>query len=186
MFLFLFLLPYVVLSGGPQTQYVIAPTTTLTLKGTSTLHDFECTTTNIQGTIEMDSLRKVFTRAAITIPVKDIHSGNSSMDENMYESLKAEEYPSITFLLERHEVLRDTVQKLIGKLTISGTEKSIEIPITIQQKRDGTLSVSGKKKILMTDFGIKPPSFMFGALKTGNEVTIEFAVDLKETKFVKQ
>jgi hypothetical protein len=26
----------------------------------------------------------------------------------------------------------------------------------------------------MTDFGIKPPSFMFGTLKVGNEVTVKF------------
>ncbi len=30
----------------------------------------------------------------------------------------------------------------------------------------------------MSDFGIKPPSFMLGALRTGDAITIEFDVHL--------
>jgi len=31
----------------------------------------------------------------------------------------------------------------------------------------------------MTDYNVKPPSFMFGAMKTGNTVTLDFTVVYK-------
>ena len=37
-------------------------------------------------------------------------------------------------------------------------------------------AITGELPLLMTDFGIKPPSFMFGALKVGNEVKVKFTL----------
>jgi len=34
------------------------------------------------------------------------------------------------------------------------------------------------KKIKMSDYGIDPPSFMFGTVKTGDEMTVSFNVNL--------
>jgi hypothetical protein len=39
--------------------------------------------------------------------------------------------------------------------------------------------ISGSKKIRMTEFGVKPPSFMLGALKVGDEVTVEYTARFK-------
>ena len=37
------------------------------------------------------------------------------------------------------------------------------------------LAVAGRQELLMTDFGIKPPSFMLGTLKTHNRIAVRFA-----------
>jgi hypothetical protein len=37
------------------------------------------------------------------------------------------------------------------------------------------------QKVSMKDFAMEPPSFMMGAIKTGNEVTLKF--DFKLTSF---
>ena len=174
------------IAGGSSVRMSMATSTVLTLKGTSTLHDFECTTKTVQGIIEMDSLARTFAIANIRIPVKEIHSGNSSMDENMYESLKAEAYPEITFSLLNASITNDSTHKLTGTLKIAGTEKIVDLDIVVRKKAGGVISASGTKKILMTDFGIKPPTFMFGALKTGNEVVVEFNIELKEIRLSTQ
>jgi hypothetical protein len=36
----------------------------------------------------------------------------------------------------------------------------------------------------MTDYGVDPPTFMFGVLKAGNAVTVEFHLDLESSKQV--
>jgi hypothetical protein len=42
------------------------------------------------------------------------------------------------------------------------------------ERRDGALVVKGQLPILMTDYGIKPPTAMLGMLKTDPKVTVSF------------
>jgi polyisoprenoid-binding protein YceI len=179
--------------GGPNPQMAIQSSSYLVLKGTSTLHDYECKTTSIQGTIEMDLTLGSFTNVDIAIPAKSIHSGNSSLDDNMYESLKAEENPDIRFSLFHPDSIidlrtsrSDSIIKLYGKLTVAGKEKTIDLEVVVQQKENKIIEIHGKKKLLMTDYGIKPPTFMLGILKTGDEVSIEFDLQLKDISFTSQ
>jgi polyisoprenoid-binding protein YceI len=41
---------------------------------------------------------------------------------------------------------------------------------------NGTVNATGMVPIKMTDFGIKPPTAMFGTLRTGDEVKVNFAL----------
>jgi polyisoprenoid-binding protein YceI len=171
----------------------IQPSSYLVLKGTSTLHDFECKTTTIQGTIEMDPRLESFTNADITIPVKNIHSESSSMDDNMYEALKTDKNPDIRFSLlypdtvtDLNPVHADSTLKLRGTLAVAGKEKKIDLEVVVRKKENGIVMVHGKMELLMTDYGVEPPTFMLGILKTGNEVVIEFDLELKDTTFTTQ
>ncbi len=158
----------------------------LTLTGTSTLHSYECHSTGIRGDIEMDRQLKAFASSEVAIPVKSLHAESTSMDNNMYDALKAKEYPEIRFSLASGDSTshtlaadNDTSATLRGTLTIAGKAREIELKITFDRSKDGTVSVDGTKKLLMTDYGIDPPTFMLGVLKTGNEVTVNFHLDLK-------
>jgi polyisoprenoid-binding protein YceI len=181
-----------IMTAGPNSQMAIQPPSNLVLKGTSTLHDFECKTTAIHGTVEMDQNLDSITNVDISIPVKSIHSESSSMDDNMYESLKADDYPEIEFLLTppdsttTNSMVTDSTAKLYGILTIAGKQKKIDLDISFHKKEGRIVEVRGDKKLLMTDFGIKPPTFMLGVLKTGNEVTVEFDLLLKDMTFTPQ
>jgi hypothetical protein len=46
--------------------------------------------------------------------------------------------------------------------------------INAERLADGKATAQGEQDVLMTDFGIKPPSFMFGTLKVGNEIKVKF------------
>jgi hypothetical protein len=46
--------------------------------------------------------------------------------------------------------------------------------INAERLADGKATAQAEQEILMTDFGIEPPSFMFGRLKVGNEVKVKF------------
>jgi hypothetical protein len=39
---------------------------------------------------------------------------------------------------------------------------------------DKTITITGAQKIKMSEFGVKPPTFMLGALKVGDVVTVEY------------
>ena len=173
--------------SAPPVQVTIQPTSSITLKGTSTLHDFECSSKSIEGTIEIDPAKQSFTSAEVVIPVKSIHSDNTSMDDKMYDALKIDEYPAIHFSLtvsDSMQILRtaaaDTGVHLRGNLTIAGRQRPIELRVNAVKRDGDIINIRGTEKLLMTDYGIDPPTFMLGVLKTGNEVTIEFSLDLKE------
>jgi len=43
---------------------------------------------------------------------------------------------------------------------------------------DGTIEARGEVPILMSDYGIKPPTALFGALRASNRVVVKFALKL--------
>jgi len=44
----------------------------------------------------------------------------------------------------------------------------------VQQQHDGTLRAQGALPILMTDFGITPPTALFGVVRTEDRLVVKF------------
>jgi len=65
-------------------------------------------------------------------------------------------------------------------LTIAGVTKQVTLQGKITENADGSATITGSRKIKMSEFGITPPSFMLGALKVGDEVTVEYTLKLKK------
>ena len=59
-------------------------------------------------------------------------------------------------------------------LTIKGVAKEIEVPVEMVAAGVGGVRVTGKYKLKMTDWGVKPPKLMLGTLKVNEMVTIGF------------
>ena len=47
---------------------------------------------------------------------------------------------------------------------------------------DSTITCTGTYNLTMTDYGVEPPSFMFGAMKTGDALTFEYNVVYKKAE----
>ena len=106
------------------------------------------------------------------------------MDNNAYKALKTDKNPAITYTMTSAKVTNgnggDIIVQCKGKLTIAGATRDEEIIATVKPNADNTLTVSGSRTISMKDFSMKPPSFMMGTVKTGNDVTIKFSLILKK------
>ena len=179
---------------APQYKYIISSESKLWFEGTSTLHGYKCVAKEITGSFIMkemisDSTQTGFSNAAITgilqIPVLSIDSGKGKMDKKMRKLLKADDHPEIIFELTSLELTaspeagKDQVQlKTMGNVKVAGVEKTIALEVIGNLEANGTIRFSGSKKLLMTDFNIKPPTMFFGRLKTGNEITVYFEIAL--------
>jgi len=164
------------------------PTSEVTIEGTSSLHAFHCKTNKIMAYVDVDpGYTKDLTKIArpiasvkVNIVVRTLTCGNGQMDKNMYSTLNADENPIIKYTLTGYDILDGSaspaafVAKTTGTLTISGKEKIINMKINAERLSDGKATAHAEQAILMTDFGISPPSFMFGRLKVGNEVIVKF------------
>ena len=93
----------------------------------------------------------------------------------MHEALKVKDYPDIVFRLLRFEPGSGArgALRAVGVLKIAGVEREISLDVTTQSE-GSTLKVQGRVLMLMTDFGIKPPTAMLGMLKTDPKVTVTF------------
>jgi polyisoprenoid-binding protein YceI len=117
---------------------------------------------------------------SVTIPAESLKSGKSAMDKNAYNSLKTDKHRQITFQLTGAKLTNQNIL-CTGNLTIAGTTKPIEMEVTYDERSQG-FNFKGSKKIKMTDYGVEPPTFMFGSIKTGNEITVMFDVTLAPIK----
>jgi polyisoprenoid-binding protein YceI len=169
----------------------LQPGSTLQVTGTSTIHAWTCKTDQMEAFIDVDPAFRLkqltevshpIQKTRIVIPVKSLKCGEGKMDKNMYETLKGDDNANITYVLSTYTLVdgSSTVTSFAastqGELTIAGKENAISMPITAQRLADGSAMATGKYTLLMTDFGIKPPKFMFGALKVGNQVVVTFNI----------
>ena len=90
----------------------------------------------------------------------------------MYKALNSDRYPEITYQLKSHTIHNGTITTK-GELTIAGVTKNIETKVT-QKEAGKHIKIDGEVKLKMSDFNVKPPEFLFGAFKTGDEITIIF------------
>src|ERR1700693_124379 len=164
------------------------PGSELTIEGTSSLHAFRCKTNKIMAYVDVDpGYTKDLTKVArpivsvkVNIVVKTLTCGNGQMDKNMYSTLDADKNPLIKYTMSNYDILDGTkspaafVANTTGTLTISGQEKVISMKINAERLSDGKATAQAEQALLMSDFGIKPPSFMFGRLKVGDEIKVKF------------
>jgi polyisoprenoid-binding protein YceI len=166
----------------------LEPGSEITVEGTSTLHAFHCKTDKLNAYVDVDpGYTKDLTKVArpivsvqVNIVVKTLSCGNKSMDNNMYATLKADENQMIKYRLSGYDILDGSENAFAantkGTLTIAGKEKAVDFKINASRLAEGKATAEGEESLLLTDFGIEPPAFMFGRLKVGNEVKVKFSL----------
>jgi hypothetical protein len=112
----------------------------------------------------------------VTIPVKSLKSDKKGLDKNLYKALDAEKNPDIVYVLTGYEVAEGKVTTS-GTLTVAGKTKDQPLTGTLSLK-DGRAVVDGEQPLLMTDFGVKPPKMMLGAVKTQDKIVVKFHLEL--------
>lgn len=152
------------------------------IEGTSTLHDWSAEVTKVSGKAVMQESAGSLSISSVNIDmeVSSVKSDKgSTMESNIYNALKGKSYPKITFQLTKVNSISGTVSdvtaNVTGNLTIAGTTKAVDLSVKGKRQANGEMEFSGTKKMKMTTFNVKPPSFMFGAMKTGDDITITFS-----------
>ena len=194
-----------VLAGGaayaanvPETAppITLAEASRLTLKGKSTMHDFASTATRMQLAVELaDTLPpgdSVVARLAapgavksivLTIPVEGMKSEKDGLDRNMYKALKAATNPNIVFRLRSADAGATPSEfRVEGDLEVAGRRQPIEMIVRASECPEGIV-LEGSKALLMSSYGIKPPSMFLGTLKTNDQVVIDFRLVLEINGF---
>jgi hypothetical protein len=155
----------------------------MTVKGTSTLHEWESVVEKLECKanykIEQNALTDL-KDVVVKIPVTSIKSPKGKMmDSKTYDAFNYEVNPSISFNLLATKINASTMTAdLKGTLSMAGESRPIEMQIVYKVLPNGELLVSGAKKLRMKDFKMESPTAMMGTIKVGDEVTVSFEITL--------
>jgi hypothetical protein len=155
----------------------------MTVKGTSSLHEWESDVEKMEckGTYALvNNLLADVKDVVIKIPVTSIKSTHGkTMDNKTYDAFNYEEYPFIIFTLNTKKINEaNSTLDLKGHLAMAGSTKAINISVHYKILPNGELQIIGSQKLIMTVYGMEPPTAMMGAIKVGNEVTVTFDLTL--------
>jgi len=61
-------------------------------------------------------------------------------------------------------------------IVVAGVEKGVRLRVTRERLDDGTVVARGSVPLMMTDFGVTPPTGLFGLIRSHNEIVVKFEV----------
>lgn len=181
----------------------------VTIKGQSTVNRWDCSSRDINASATVftdpSNLRSIVDRLVdransddqpatdvervpddpppqvrVSIPVRSFDCGRKAMNEDMYESLRADSMPNITYLFYSIDRVLESDSNgtfqlgTVGGLSLAGEAKTMEFPVTVQREGPLTFGVKGSIDMKMTDFGIEPPTALLGLIKAYDDIKIRF------------
>jgi polyisoprenoid-binding protein YceI len=168
------------------TKYQTNDASTISVTGTSTLHNWKEDLKKFNIGFLMDKSNNetiTINKVQFNALVGDLKSESSLMDDKTFSALKKDKFPTVSFVSDQEVKMalqgNNFSGKVSGKLTIKGTTKQVLITISGTLENDG-VKVSGMYPISMSDYGVKPPTALFGTIKSGNNIQLHF--DLKFNK----
>jgi hypothetical protein len=171
-----------------QQQFVLVPKESrLIISGTSSLHAWQCRaeqpTGKMSAALDNQTLSDIpsLTLSVSVTSIKSIGEKgeyyDKNMDKNVYRALNAEKYPTITFSLNQFSKKlpspQSTTIEATGLLRINGVAREVILSGICTTTANG-LTIEGKVPLKMRDYNVEPPTAIFGTIKTGNEITIDY------------
>jgi polyisoprenoid-binding protein YceI len=154
----------------------------ISIEGTSNVHGWTCGTETINGTFvaPANSPFSGLEQLRVDIPVEPFACGNREMDRRMKRAMNVDTHTGVRYQLQFVSVASETgniaTLNTRGNLTVNGTTKPISMEVKGNILADGRIRFSGKHAMVMSDFGITPPTAMLGAMRTGDRIEVSFDV----------
>jgi polyisoprenoid-binding protein YceI len=157
------------------------------LNGTSNLHDWQMKAvsgTSAASFVVTNGKVTSLSKLDFSLPVKSLKSGKSGMDKNTYKALNSDVNPNISFVLTSGTVVstggNNYKLNCQGKMSIAGKTNQTELVASgIYNPADKSFTVTGIKKMKMTDYNVKPPTALFGTITTGDAISISYNLKFK-------
>ncbi len=163
-----------------QIIYRQSPDSEIIIDGKSTLRDWSMISDegkyNVEFEIKDGKLVKL-NSLSFNLRVKSLKSGSSALDKNAYSTLNADTHQSITYTLTSAVIGPQKIQ-CRGNLNVAGFSRPVDLEAIYELTSDQSILCSGSKTLQMSDYKIDPPVFMFGTVRTSDEIKVTFKVRL--------
>lgn len=142
--------------------------------------------TRFDGTVDFDEQNPTNSKVQVTIDASSIDTRDERRDGHLMspDFLDVANYPTLTFVSKRVEVIDESHGRIIGDLTIRGVTREVTLDVEYngQSKSPwGTISAgfSATTKINRKDWGLTwNVALETGGVLVGEEVTIEIEIEI--------
>ena len=172
-----------VISQAQNGKVQLSDTSKLSINGKSNVNDFRCQS---EHELQKDSLDFQYhvmgdtvnvDGVSLFLEVSQFDCGKRAINRDFRSTLKYKEHPFIRITL--NELHLENAESIIPKsamvtITIADVERNYEVPLTAFSSMEDQVLVGGHKTLYMTDFGLDPPSPLFGLIQVSDELDIVF------------
>jgi polyisoprenoid-binding protein YceI len=172
-------------------KVIIQPQSMLQIQGKTNVNSFNCycappsSVVSFTAENSAETQKVQFKKAELTVLTRSLDCRHKMMNRDMYQTLREEHFPTITLSLAQVIIPLHNINarwKLEGQvvteayLTLAGMKRKIDLQVTISQPLNNIYRFTAKKSLLLTDFGLTPPTVLMGMVKVRNEITLEIDV----------
>ncbi len=167
--------------------FVIEKGSKLYIEGTSNVNSFECMCTDefdpltAKITLSDDDRAVTFTGTTLRLKTTLLDCDNSKMNRDLCEALKSDDYPYIRIDLHDAVVTEGSFDDPNGakiscnaSITITNIARKVTLIVKGRKLSHGRFRFISTKELLMTDFGVEPPTALLGLIKVRNAIRINF------------
>lgn len=152
------------------------------VNGTSNIHDWvmDASSFTCEGSFVLKGGKlEDLSSLSFSLPVANLKGKENLLNTRAHKALKADQFNKITFKSTDATILpQQKTIKVNGNLTIAGTTRAVTLQANYTVNGN-EITCKGTEEIKMSNFNIKAPSFMMGALKVADKVTVDFTLKLK-------
>jgi polyisoprenoid-binding protein YceI len=147
-------------------------------KAKISINSYIGTSEELTGFIDLN-----FETIEFSIPSKSIKTPNKKRNKHMYELINIEEHTNVTFkggLLDNFNIDKKEKQtlKVKGDFTLAGATQEIELSIDLTPIQKG-LHLEASWSLLITDYGIEPPTKVFMTVKDKHEMAVDAFLEIE-------
>lgn len=168
-------LVFFLLPGTVAAQKFISESSTVTFFSKATIEDIAAR--NEKSMVLFDSGTGDI---AFSVPVKDFVFEKSLMQEHFNEKyMETEKFPKANFQGKvsgfASTVTGQQPVKAVGKLTIHGVTREVDLPGTLEVKGD-RIMLAAKFMVTLEDYKVKRPQVLWSNIAEAVEVTLDFTL----------
>jgi polyisoprenoid-binding protein YceI len=172
---------------APAVTYTFHEDSEMTVYGSSNVRDWTMDVLEIDGQVDVqpatDDGLPTIDRVLVEVPVDSMLSERGSQNEKAHKALNKNRQPVIYFRSESITVSPGADATTFeataeGELILAGERRNVILQSEGTRTENGAIRLQGEHELLMTDFGIDPPTALLGALRVTDEIRVAFDVTL--------
>lgn len=119
-------------------------------------------------------------RLAVRVPVEHLDGGKNKMNRDLREALKYDEHKEIRFDWQNIRLSGKTdigrLAEVEGTVEIAGVRRAVTFDADLSYSEWNQIVAKGSVPLRMTDFDVKPPTALFGIIRTDDEIDVTFEI----------
>lgn len=159
----------------------------VSIDGTTNVKDFFCSSNRLfaQQSAKLnreDSEKIGFDNAALDFNISSLNCGNIGINRDLMKAMKADSYPFISVKLTDAQIDAEkklspdswTTIKINVSISMAGITKNAFIVVQGKKIGNNYYRFVGQHSMLMTSFGVVPPTALFGMVKVKDGIIVKF------------